>query len=144
MMTNSPRSTHASINLMRVCRARLKARNPPIKTHSAPISGWIKWRAAFSSSKPDRPAERAASHACTQCGERFEIWKPGGSLSHQAFLMRDRLIHMTKQPIIRAVLGSLVLAFASLGMAHAEDEAAQPAAAVDQLPSGQDVSDTVV
>jgi len=51
---------------------------------------------------------------------------------------------MTKQPIIRAVLGSLVLAFASLGMAHAEDEAAQPAAAVDQLPSGQDVSDTVV
>ena len=40
-------------------------------------------------------------------------------------------------------MGALALACASLGVAHAEGRA-QPAAAVDQLPPGQDVSDTVV
>src|SRR5262245_9108661 len=45
---------------------------------------------------------------------------------------------------IRAVIGSLALAFASFGLAEAEDAAAPPAAAADQLPAGQDVSDTAV
>jgi hypothetical protein len=46
---------------------------------------------------------------------------------------------------IRAALGSLVLAFATLGVANAEDgDVAQPADAVDQLPPGQGVSDNVV
>ncbi|MFC3551364.1 hypothetical protein ACFOLC_10120 [Lysobacter cavernae] len=39
---------------------------------------------------------------------------------------------------------ALVLAFASFGVASAEDAAAQPVAAVDQLPRGQDVSGTVI
>ncbi|MEZ5961723.1 MAG: hypothetical protein R3C30_15075 [Hyphomonadaceae bacterium] len=51
---------------------------------------------------------------------------------------------MSKQTIIRTVLGSLAFAIAPLGIAHAEDDIAQPAAAVDYLPSDQDVSDTVV
>ena len=38
----------------------------------------------------------------------------------------------------------LALSFAGISAASAEDAAAQPAAAVDQLPAGQDVSDTVV
>lgn len=46
--------------------------------------------------------------------------------------------------MIRAVLGSLALACASLGVAEAEDGAARPAAAVDELPPNQGVSDTVV
>jgi hypothetical protein len=45
---------------------------------------------------------------------------------------------------IRAVLGSLALAFATFGVAEAEDAGAQPVSATDQLPPGQDVSDTVV
>lgn len=44
---------------------------------------------------------------------------------------------------VHAVL-ALVLASASIGVASAGDAAAQPAAAVDQLPQGQDVSDTVI
>ncbi|KGM55748.1 hypothetical protein N800_11535 [Lysobacter daejeonensis GH1-9] len=38
----------------------------------------------------------------------------------------------------------MALAFASIGVANAEDAAAQPAAAVDQLPQDQDVSSTVI
>ncbi|WP_282275982.1 hypothetical protein [Stenotrophomonas sp. PS02297] len=38
----------------------------------------------------------------------------------------------------------VVLACAGIGVASAEDAATQPAAAVDQLPQGQDVSDTVI
>lgn len=38
----------------------------------------------------------------------------------------------------------LALAFASFDVVAAEDAAAQPVAAVDQLPRGQDVSDTVI
>jgi len=45
---------------------------------------------------------------------------------------------------IRAVLGSLALAFATFGVAEAEDAGAQPASAADQLPPGQDVSDLAV
>lgn len=45
---------------------------------------------------------------------------------------------------IRAALGSLALAFATFGVAEAEDAGAQPASAADHLPPGQDVSDTVV
>ncbi|WP_241685841.1 hypothetical protein [Luteimonas sp. YGD11-2] len=52
---------------------------------------------------------------------------------------------MCTLPTKRALHGALVLAlaFAGVGMASAED-AARPAAAVDQLPQGQDVSDTVI
>lgn len=38
----------------------------------------------------------------------------------------------------------LTLAFASIGVASAKDPAAQPVSAVDQLPQGQEVSDTVI
>jgi hypothetical protein len=49
-------------------------------------------------------------------------------------------------PAIRAASRALalVLAFASFGVASAEEPAAQPVAAVDQLPQGQGVSDTVI
>jgi hypothetical protein len=48
---------------------------------------------------------------------------------------------MRTSPTIRAVVGALMLAFASFGVASAED-GAQPA--IDQLPPGQDASETVV
>ena len=38
----------------------------------------------------------------------------------------------------------MALAFASIDVASAKDAAAQPVSAVDQLPPGQDVSDTVI
>jgi len=41
-------------------------------------------------------------------------------------------------------LGSLMLAFATCGVANAEGRAGRQAAAIDQLPPDQDVSDTVV
>lgn len=44
----------------------------------------------------------------------------------------------------RAVIGSLALVFASFGVAEAADAGAQPASAADQLPPGQDVSDTAI
>ena len=49
-------------------------------------------------------------------------------------------------PAIRTAYGALVLAlaFASFGVARAEDATAQPVAAVDQLPEGQEVSNTVI
>ena len=49
-------------------------------------------------------------------------------------------------PAIRAAYGALVwtLAFAGIGVASAGDAAAQPIAAVDELPRGQEVSDTVI
>jgi hypothetical protein len=48
--------------------------------------------------------------------------------------------------VIRAAHGTLVLAlsFASFGLASAGDVAAQPVATNDQLPPGQEVSDTVI
>jgi hypothetical protein len=45
---------------------------------------------------------------------------------------------------IRAAVGSLALAFATFGVAEAEDAGARPASAADQLPPGQDVSDTAI
>ena len=45
---------------------------------------------------------------------------------------------------IRAVVGSLALAFATFGVAEAEDAGAQPVSPADQLPPGQDVSDTAI
>ncbi|MCW6026976.1 hypothetical protein K4043_02965 [Stenotrophomonas sp. SRS1] len=39
---------------------------------------------------------------------------------------------------------AMALAFASIGTAGAEDAAAPPAAAVDELPQGQEVSETVI
>lgn len=45
---------------------------------------------------------------------------------------------------LRAVLGSLALAFATFGVAEAEDAGAQPVSAADQLPPGQDVSETAI
>jgi hypothetical protein len=44
---------------------------------------------------------------------------------------------------LRVAVGSLALVFASFGVAEAEDAGARPAA-VDQLPEGQDVSDTAI
>jgi len=51
---------------------------------------------------------------------------------------------MWTQHTIRAVIGSLALAFAPCGVAQAEDSSAPPASAVDELPPGQDVSDTAI
>jgi hypothetical protein len=60
--------------------------------------------------------------------------------------LRNRPIRTYIHPAIRAAYGALVLAlaFASCGVARAEDAPAQPVAAVDQLPPGQEVSDTVI
>ena len=44
----------------------------------------------------------------------------------------------------RAVIGSLALAFATFGVAEAEDAGAQPASVADQLPPGQEVSDAAI
>jgi hypothetical protein len=63
---------------------------------------------------------------------------------HWAFVRRSCAIRTWTHPAIRAVFGSLALAFAILGVANAEEDAAQPAAAVDLLPPDQAVSDTVV
>jgi hypothetical protein len=51
---------------------------------------------------------------------------------------------MPTHPAIRAAYGALLLAFASLGVASADEPAAQPVAAADQLPRSQDVSATVI
>jgi hypothetical protein len=45
---------------------------------------------------------------------------------------------------IRAVVGSLALAFATFGVAEAEDAGVQAASAADQLPPGQDVFETAI
>ena len=63
------------------------------------------------------------------------------------FAPRNRPIRTFTHPAIRAAHGALVLAlaFASSGVARAQDDApAQPLAAVDQLPQGQKVSDTMI
>jgi hypothetical protein len=50
------------------------------------------------------------------------------------------------RPALRTALCALVLAlaFAGIGVASAANAATQPVAAIDQLPPGQDVSDTVI
>ena len=45
---------------------------------------------------------------------------------------------------VLAAAGALTLAFASFGVASAQEVVAQPVAAVDQLPRGQEVSRTVI
>ena len=58
---------------------------------------------------------------------------------------RNRPIRTHTYPAIRAAFGALLLAFGSVGIASAaEDAAARPVAAVDQLPRDQKVSDTVI
>ena len=59
--------------------------------------------------------------------------------------MTNRPIRTGMRPAILAASSALAiaLALASVGVASAED-AAQPAAAVDELPQGQEVSDTVI
>src|SRR5690606_27219036 len=59
-------------------------------------------------------------------------------------LPRNRPIRTHAYPVIRAVSLALALAFASSGVASAEDAPAPPASAVDQLPPGQEVSSTVI
>jgi hypothetical protein len=54
----------------------------------------------------------------------------------------NRLMSVTQT--IRAVIGSLALVFATFGIAEAEDAGAQAGSAVDQLPAGQDVSETAI
>lgn len=46
--------------------------------------------------------------------------------------------------MIRALAGALALAFASVGVAHADEPAAPPVESVDLLPKGQDVSEVVI
>lgn len=60
--------------------------------------------------------------------------------------MKVRPIRTRVHPAVRAACGALALALAcaGFGVASAEEAAAQPAAAVDQLPPGQDVSGTVI
>src|SRR5688500_5761581 len=50
---------------------------------------------------------------------------------------------MWKHVTIRAV-GAVALAFATFGVAEAEDAGAPALSAADQLPPGQDVSDTAI
>ena len=67
-------------------------------------------------------------------------------VTQSSFHPRDRLIKTCMHPAIRAAFRALalVLVFASFGVANAEEAAAPPVAAVDQLPEGQGVSDTVI
>ena len=58
---------------------------------------------------------------------------------------RSRPIRTHTYPAIRAAFGALLLTFGSVGIASAaEDAAARPVAAVDQLPRDQKISDTVI
>ena len=61
-------------------------------------------------------------------------------------MTRNRPIRTRPRPANRVVLAALAwaLAFTAAGVASAGEDTAQPAATVDQLPPGQDVSDTVV
>ena len=61
-------------------------------------------------------------------------------------LPRNPPIRTCTHPALRAVLGALTLAlaFATTGVASAEEATTPPVAAVDQLPKGQEVSDTVI
>jgi len=56
----------------------------------------------------------------------------------------DPTIRTCTHPTIRAVSLALALAVSSVGVASPKDAAAPPASAVDQLPPGQEVSDTVI
>src|SRR5688500_1773099 len=57
---------------------------------------------------------------------------------------KESPIRTCTHPAIRGISGALALAFAILGVANAEDAVPASVAAADQLPSGQDVSGTVI
>src|SRR5687768_347445 len=59
---------------------------------------------------------------------------------------RNRPIRTSTHPAVPSALGALVLALAlaGSGVARAEEAATPPVTAVDQLPSGQEVSNTVI
>ena len=79
-------------------------------------------------------------------GPGDHCWPPVSFLD-PLFVVRNRPIRTCIHPAIRAVYGALVLAlaFASFGVAAGEkNAAAQTAETVDQLPRGQEVSDTVI
>src|SRR3546814_3956546 len=120
-------STRASINSTRGCRVRPRAPNPPISPRSRPTSGWISWKAASRRSRRRRAARRAVSGSALVANDLNP--GPGG---------------LRWPPV--SFLGALVLAlsFAGSGVASAKDAAAQPVAAVDELPPEQEVSDTVI
>lgn len=67
---------------------------------------------------------------------------------HRVFVPRNHPIRTCTHSSIRAAYGALALAlalaFTSVGVASAKDAAAQPVAAVDELPRGQEVSGTVI
>ncbi len=66
---------------------------------------------------------------------------------HPVFVLpRNHPIRTCIHTAIRAVYGALALtlAFANIGVASARQADAQPVAAVDELPKGQEVSDTVI
>lgn len=64
---------------------------------------------------------------------------------YPVIVLRNRPIRTCTHPAIRAVYGALALAFALSSLdVTAKDAAAQPVAAVDQLPPDQDVSGTVI
>ena len=69
-----------------------------------------------------------------------------GFFRHYVLIPRNRPIRTYTYPAIRNLCGALALtvAFASFGVANAKEAAAQPVAAVDQLPPDQSVSDTVI
>jgi len=70
-----------------------------------------------------------------------------GFIRYPVFAPGNRPIITRPHPSIRAAFGgalTLALAFACCGVANAQDSAAQPVAALDQLPPGQSVSDTVI
>lgn len=68
------------------------------------------------------------------------------SAPHSIFAPRSRPIRTCTHPTIRAASSALVLAlaFATAGIASADEPTARPAASVDQLPPGQEVSPTVI
>ncbi|MDR6843031.1 hypothetical protein J2W94_003338 [Pseudoxanthomonas sacheonensis] len=76
---------------------------------------------------------------------RWPLLATGLFIYTPVFIPRNPPIRTYTFPAVRAVYGALALAllFAS-GVASAKDAAAQPVAAVDQLPPGQEVSDTVI
>jgi hypothetical protein len=78
--------------------------------------------------------------------DRWPVLATGLLRLPRVFVPGNRPIRTSTRPAIRAVHAALALTlvFASFGAASAEDAAAQSVAAVDQLPRGQKVSDTVI
>jgi hypothetical protein len=67
--------------------------------------------------------------------------------SSPSLRLRKRPINTYIHPVIRATTQgalALMLGLASIGVSSAEEATAHPVAAVDELPQGQEVSDTVI